>query len=103
MDHQPHLYLNHLHLYHLHNHYTSPKTDNTSLQPIVLPKQPIQPVPKPQLNWSHFKPEFADKLDEHVEAHHLRTYDWMDTYALPEGVKVQCFYLTLVGETRLWC
>ena len=32
----------------------------------------------------------------------LRTNDWMDTHAFPEGVKVQHFYLTLVGETRLW-
>ena len=28
--------------------------------------------------------------------------DWMDTHAFPEGVKVQCFCLTLVGEARLW-
>ena len=26
----------------------------------------------------------------------------MDTHACPEGVKVQKFYLTLVGEARLW-
>ena len=34
------------------------------VQPIVPPAQPIstqpiQPAPMPQLNWSHFKPEFA--------------------------------------------
>ena len=28
--------------------------------------------------------------------------NWMDTHAFPEGVKVQHFYLTLVGEARLW-
>ena len=39
-----------------------------------------------QLNWSHFKPEFAGKPDEDVEAHLLRTYGWMDTHAFPEGV-----------------
>ena len=33
---------------------------------------------------------------------HLRTNDWMDTHAFQEGVKVQCFCLTLVGEARLW-
>ena len=26
----------------------------------------------------------------------------MDTHAFPEGVNVQCFCLTLVGEARLW-
>ena len=26
----------------------------------------------------------------------------MDTHAFPEGVKVQIFCLTLVGEARLW-
>ena len=56
----------------------------------------------PQLNWSHFKPEFTAKPDEDVEAHLLRTNDWMDTHAFPECVKVQRFYLTLVGEARLW-
>ena len=47
-----------------------------SAQPI--PTQPIQPAPMPQLNWSHFKPEFAGEPDEDVEAHLLRTNDWMD-------------------------
>ena len=28
--------------------------------------------------------------------------DWIDTHAFQEGVKVQCFCLTLVGEARLW-
>ena len=71
-------------------------------QPIVPPVQPIQPAPMPQLNWSHFKPEFAGKPDEDAEAHLLRTNDWMDTHAFPEGVKVQRICLTLAGETRLW-
>ena len=56
----------------------------------------------PQLNWSHFKPKFADKLDEDVEAHLLRMNDWMDTHAFSEGVKVKQFCLTLVGEGRVW-
>ena len=72
------------------------------VQPKVPPVQPIQPGPMPQLNWSHFKPEFAGKPDEDVEAHLLMTDDWMDTHAFPEGVKVQRFCLTLVGEARLW-
>ena len=58
-------------------------------QPIVPPTQPIKPSPMPQLNWSHFKPEFAGKPDEDAETHLLRTNDWMDTNAFPEGVKVQ--------------
>ena len=58
-------------------------------QPIIPPIQPIQPAPVPQLNWSHFKPEFAGKPDEDVEAHLLRNNDWMDTHAFPGGVKVQ--------------
>ena len=55
----------------------------------------------PQLNWSYFKPEFAGKPED-AEAHLLRTTGWMDTHAFPEGVKVQWFCLTLVGEARLW-
>ena len=31
----------------------------------------------------------------------LRTNDWMDTHAFPEGVTVQQFCLTLVGKARL--
>ena len=42
----------------------------------------------PQLNWSHFKPEFAGKPDEDVEAHFLRTNDWILMLST-EGVKVQ--------------
>ena len=47
------------------------------------PAQPIEPAPMPQLNWSNFKPEFAGKPDKDVEAHPLRTKDWMDTYTFP--------------------
>ena len=56
---------------------------------IVPPAQPIpkQPLHIPQLNWSHFKPEFAGKPDEDAEAYLLRTNDWMGTHAFPEGVK----------------
>ena len=71
-------------------------------QPIVPPTQPIQPGAMPQVNWSHFKPEFTGKPDGDADAHLLRTNDWVDTHAFPEGVKVQRFYLTLVGEARLW-
>ena len=44
------------------------------------------------INWSHFKPEFAGKTEEDVEAHLLRTNDWMDTHDFLDHVKVQRFY-----------
>ena len=56
----------------------------------------------PQLNCLHFKPEFAGKPYEDTEAHLLKINHWIDTYAFQEGVKVQHFHLTLVGEVRLW-
>ena len=68
-------------------------------------QQPLSPVaPQQQLhmNWSHFKPEFSGKPDKDVEAHLLRTNDWMTTHDFPEAVKVQRFCLTLVGEARNW-
>ena len=40
------------------------------------------------MNWSHFKPKFSDKPDEDVEAHLLRTNDWMTTHDFPDAVKV---------------
>ena len=54
------------------------------------------------MNWSHLKLEFSGKPDEDVEAHLLRTNDWMTTHDFPEAVKVQRFCLTLVGEARNW-
>ena len=69
-----------------------------------LPNTPIAPgtPQRSQLNWSHFKPEFAGKPEEDVEAHLLRTNDRMDTHDFPDHVKVQRFCLNLVGEARLW-
>ena len=55
-----------------------------------------------QLNWSHFKPEFSGKPDEDTEAHLLCTNDWISANHFVEGVKVQRFCLTLLGEGRLW-
>ena len=80
---------------------------NENLQNPPPPLNPFMPnapaVPqRPQLNWSHFKPKYAGKPDEDVEAHLLRTNDWMDTHKFPDQVKVQRFSLTLVGEARLW-
>ena len=68
------------------------------LLPVVCLAPPAQLVyhqhneaNNPQLNWSHFKQEFADKPDEDAEAHLLRTNDWMDTPVFEKGIKVQRF------------
>ena len=79
--------------------------DNQGKNP--LPHNPFLPnappaLQRPQLNWSHFKPEFAGKLEEDTEAHLLRTNDWIDMHDFPDNVKVQRFCLTLIGEARLW-
>ena len=55
-----------------------------------------------QLNWSHFKSEYAGKPDEDAEVHLLRMNDWMDILEFLDHIKVQRFYLTFVGEARLW-
>ena len=75
------------------------------IPPVLLPIPPaqsIQSVHVPQLNWSHFKPEFKGNPDEDAKANLLRTNYWMDTHAFQKGVKVQHFCLTLVAEARLW-
>ena len=66
--------------------------------PQALPQPAHQAQHIPQLNWSHFIPEFSGKLEEDAEAHLFRMNDWMDTHQFQEGVKVQRFCLTLVGE-----
>ena len=55
----------------------------------------------PQLNWSHFKPEFAGKPKDDAEGHLLRMNEWKETNAFSDGMKVQHFCLTLVGEARV--
>ena len=58
-----------------------------ALQP---PQQPLQPQDQQvhlHMNWSHFKPEYSGKPEEDVEAHLLRTNDWMNTHNFPEDVK----------------
>ena len=70
------------------------------------PQQPLQLQPGQQvhmhMNWSHFKPEYLGKPEKDVEAHLLRTNDWINTHDFPDDVKVQRFCLTLKGESRLW-
>ena len=71
----------------------------------ALPPAPPAQIPnqmQPQWNWSYFKPEFSGKPEEDVEAHLLRTNDWMETHTFPEVAKVQRFCWTLTSEARLW-
>ena len=81
----------------------APHREDPQLQPAPQPV-PLQPGQQAQMhmNWSHFKPEYSSKPEEDVEAHLLRTNDWMNTHDFPDGVKVQRFCLTLTGEARLW-
>ena len=54
------------------------------------------------LNCSNFKTEFSGKPNKDTEAHLLHTNDWMNAHHFVEGVKVQRFCLTLLGEGKLW-
>ena len=53
------------------------------------------------INWSHFKPEFSGKPEEDAEAHLLHSNDWMNAHHFVDGIKIQIFCLTLLGEARL--
>ena len=71
--------------------------------PVPLPPQALQQPTQqaqhiPQLNWSYFKSVFSGKPEEDAETHLIRTNDWMDTHQSQEGLKVQRFCVTLVGE-----
>ena len=74
--------------------------------PLTAPQVPQAPQQPGQhlvhLNWSYLKPEFSGKPDEDAEAHLLHTKDWKNAHHFIEGVKVQRFCLTLLGEARLW-
>ena len=83
---------------------------NVPAQPLqqLVPMQPA-PVgiimPAPQIfyqNWIGKKPEFSDKPEEDAESHLLSMRDWMEVHNFPEGEKVRCFHVTLIGEARLW-
>ena len=54
------------------------------------------------INWLNFKPEFSGKPDEDAEVHLLCSNDRMNAHCFVDGVKVQRFCLTLLGEARLW-
>ena len=74
-----------------------PQALQQPVQPVKPPVAPDQPVPTqaillmPQLNWSHFKPEFSGKPKGDAVTHLLRTNNWMDRHAFSEGVEVQWF------------
>ena len=80
-----------------------------AVQAAQVPQAPeVQQVPQTlqgqqlvHLNWSYFKPELSGKPDEDAEAHLLCTNDWMNAHHFINGVKVQRFSLTLLGEARL--
>ena len=74
-------------------------------QPVPIQLAPAGIVPAPQIfyqNWIGKKPEFSSKPEEDAESHLLSTRDWMEVHNFPEGEKVRCFRVTLIGETRLW-
>ena len=96
--------------------------DNEAGVPAANPSAPV-PAPAPQapqapqvpqapqalhrqqfvhLKWSNFKSEFSGKPDGDAEAHLLHTNDWMNALHFIEGVRVQRFCLTPMGEARLW-
>ena len=50
------------------------------------------------INWLNFKPEFSGKPEEDAEAQLLHSSDWMNAHHFVNGVKVQRFCLTLLGE-----
>ena len=83
-----------------------PQAPQAPQQPAALqvPQQPValQAQQMLHLNWSYFKPEFSGKPDEDTETHLPHTNDWMNAYHFVEGVQVQRFCLTLLGEARLW-
>ena len=98
-----------------------PADQNQDQVPVgpALPQGPVQPIPPlvpiqvapagvvpiPQIfyqNWIGKKPEFSGKPEEDVESHLLSTRDWMEVHNFPQGEKVRCFHVTLIGEARLW-
>ena len=73
------------------------------LVPVQLAPAGVMPVPQIiYQNWIGEKPEFSGKPEEDAESHLLSTRDWMEVHNFPEGEKVRCFRVTLIGEARLW-
>ena len=80
----------------------APCRDDPPPWPAPQPAPQLIPPQSGKQVQMHFKPEYSSKPEEDVEAHQLRTNDWMNTHDLPDAVKVQRFCLTLMGEARLW-
>ena len=68
---------------------------------LPIPAQPMQLAHVPQLNWSHFKPEFAGTPDENAEIHLPRKNDWMDTHASHKGVKIPRFLFDISRRSKI--
>ena len=74
-------------------------------QPVPAQPAPAGVMPVPQIvyqNWIGKKLEFSGKPEEDAESHLLNTRDWVEAHNFPEGEKVRCFRVTLIGEARLW-
>ena len=80
-----------------------PEEPDQPNNPNPLPENPPIPMANQHhLNWSNFKHDFSGKPEEDMEAHLVRTNDWMTTHDFPDDQKVRRFCLTLSGEARLW-
>ena len=66
-----------------------------------IPTQPIQPAHVPQLNWSHYKPEFAGKPDEDAEAHLLRMNDWKGHACISKRWQDPTFLLNISRRSKI--
>ena len=77
---------------------------------LIPPPVPVQPspagvIPIPQIIYQNCigkKQECSGKPEEDAESHLLSTRDWMEAHNFPEGEKVRCFHVTLIGEARSW-
>ena len=67
--------------------------------PDPLPEEPHIPMANNQLSWSHFKPDFSGKPKEDVEAHLLRTTNWMTTHDFPKDQKVKKILSNSLGRS----
>ena len=81
---------------------TKPTTTTKQTSPATNLRSSRSATATCTLNWSSFKPEFSGKPDEDAEVHLLHSNDWMNSHNFINGIKVQRFCLTLLGEARLW-
>ena len=82
---------------------TKPTTTTTKpTTPATNPRSSRSTTAAGRFKLVQFKPEFSGKPDEDAEAHLLHSNDWMNGHCFVDGIKVQRFCLTLLGEARLW-